>query len=138
MSRAGPFRQESALFPGVHQPFLHLHILVRIDKVQQREQASECVPEAGVGEQIAIVDGSVVRAVMYPFAVRVDLGQITWEQDRPVKAGIECAQIVEIVILHCDPAKYLVPSRSSGLGYLVQRSVAQFFEIDFRLLLANE
>ena len=75
---------------------------------------------------------------MYPFAVRVDLGQITWEQDRPVKAGIECAQIVEIVILHCDPAKYLVPSRSSGLGYLVQRSVAQFFEIDFRLLLANE
>ena len=96
MSRTRPLRQESALQISIGQTFLDFHALVRINQVHQREKTSECVPEPGVCRHIAGTDFAVIRAVMYPLAICIDLGKVAREEERAIKAGVEGAQTVDV------------------------------------------
>ena len=135
---AGPFGQETALQPGIHQAFLHLGFLVGVDQVQQGEQAPESIPETGVAEQITLAYLSVERTVMDPLALGVDFGEVAGEEHGPVEAGIECPEVVDVVVFDLDPSQYLVPACAAGFLDVVERLGFKFPEIDFRLIGTDE
>ena len=91
MSRACPFRKESALKPRVHKSLLHLDVLVRIDEVQQREKTAESVPETSVGEHISGTDSAVVGTVVHNITLRVNFRKIAREKYGAIEARVESA-----------------------------------------------
>ena len=93
MSGACPLRQETALKPCVDKTFLHLDIHLGIDKVQKREKAAESIPES-----------------RYYLAFGIDFREIAREEHRPVEAGVECPDVVEIVVLDGDAPEGAVPA----------------------------
>ena len=48
MSRASPFREETAFLICIDETFLDLFVYRRIHQVEEREQATESIPEAGI------------------------------------------------------------------------------------------
>ena len=138
MSRASPFRQETAFLVRIHQPLLHLLIHGRIHQVEEREQAAERVPESGVGKHIPRQYFAVVRAVVYHLSFGVYFIKAAWEQHRTIQAGIESTQIVDIIVFHIYFAHFTVPSVFSFSDQLVETILAQFLEIQFRLLITDK
>src|SRR5690606_12053492 len=82
--RTGPLGKKSALFIGIDQPFLHLDAHGWINEVQQRKQASERIPESGIGKHVAGVYATVIGAVMDDLAVAVDFVESTGKEYRTV------------------------------------------------------
>ena len=138
MSRTCPLRKESALKISVHETFLHLDVHIRIYKVQKREQTAERIPESGVSKHIARKHLAVVRTVVHSLAGRIHLRKVTREEHAPVEAGIECAQVVKIVILDFKPAEHIVPAVASFSHKTVEVTVSKLTEVKLRLLEADE
>ncbi len=138
VARAGPLGQEAALAIGIGQACQHLLALVGIDQVEQREQAAECVPEARVGEQIALVHLPVIGAVVHHLALRVYLVETAWEQQCPIETGVECAQVVAVIVLCLDATQHVVPAVAPGTHDLVERAAAQLLQVEQGLLGADE
>ena len=100
MSGACPFGEESALAVGVEQSLLYLSVYRWVDKVQQREERTERVPEPCVGVHVPRQHLAVVGAVV--------LG------DTAVKAGLLSSPAVLVAAL-------------SGIGlYCVPDSIGTF------------
>ena len=133
-----PFRKESAFKVRIDQSFLHLLIHGRIHQVQEREQTAERIPEAGIRKHIPRQHFSVVRAVVYDLSFGVYFIKTAWEQHRTIEAGIESAQIVDIIVFHIYFAHFTVPDVFSFSDQLVETILAQFFEIQFRLLITDK
>ena len=129
MSRAGPFRQETALFVSVYQTFLHLQVHRRIHQVEERKQTTERVPKTGVGKHIAGTHFTVIGAVMHDFSFSVYLVKATWEKHGAVQAGIEGAQVINVIVFHLYLTHFTVPHVSSVRYQLVETVSAQLFEI---------
>ena len=138
MSRTRPLRKETALQIGIDKTLLDLHALVRINQVHQREKASECVPESGVGRHVAGLHLAVVRAVVDALAIGIDLGQIAGEQERAVEARVECADPVNVAVADLDAAERGVPAVAAGILHGVERLALDFAEIDLGLVNADE
>ena len=138
MSRTRPLRQESALQISIDQTLLDFHALLRIDKVHKREQASEGVPESGVGRHVAGLHLAVVRAVVDALAIGIDLGQIAGEQERAIQAGVEGAQMVDVGVAHADSAQCLIPAVAAGGPDFVKCFSADFAQVQFSLFNADE
>ena len=138
MAGAGPFRQEPAFQIGVHQSLLHLHVHRRIYQVQQREQTAERVPEARVGEHVALPHFPVVGAVVYGFALRVDLVETAGEEHRTIETTVERAQMVDVAVLDVDAAQHLVPALPALRLHLLQPVAADLLQVLLGLLQADE
>ena len=138
MSRTRPLRKETALQIGIDKTLLNLHALVRINQVHQREKASECVPESGVGRHVAGLHLAVVRAVVDALAIGIDLGQIAREQERAVEARVECADPVNVAVADLDAAERGVPAVAAGTLHGVERLALDFAEINLGLVNADE
>ena len=130
MARAGPFGQESALLIGIDKAFLHLDIHRRIHHIEQREQAAEGVPEAGIGEHVARQHLSVVRTVVHHAALGVYLVEAAREKHGAVKAGIERTEMIYIAVGHLYAAQYLVPTGTATGRHLVDIVIAEFLQIE--------
>ena len=133
MAGARPFRQESAFFIRIHQTFLHLHIHRRIHQVQEREQATESIPETGIGKHITRQYFPVVRTIMHNIPIGIHFVEAAWEEDGTVQAGIESAQFVYIIVIHPDTSQYFVPGLTTGIRYFIERPSSQLFQVQLSL-----
>ena len=137
VARRSPFGQETAFQIVVHQAFLHLGRHFRIQEVQQREQAAEGIPEAGVRIEMAVLHLAGVGAVVLQHAEHAHFGQVPGEEQAPVQAGIEGAQMVYVVIFHLNLAQGLVPGRLGEHLHLLE-GVVHFSQIQLGLGHADE
>ena len=131
--RRCPFRQETAFQEIVHQSLLHAGRYLRIHQVQQREKAAEGVPEAGVGEEVALLHLPVMRAVVYPITGSVYFRKIPREEQAAVEAAIEGAKVVQIPVPHLHAAQGLVPL-CAGLGLHSLKAAGNLLKVQERLL----
>ena len=138
MSRARPLREKTALQIGIDKTLLDLHALVRINQVHQREKASECIPESGVGRHVAGLHLAVVRAVVDALAIGIDLGQIAREKQRAIEARVECADPVNVSVADLDAAECGVPAVAAGTLHGIERLALDFAEINLGLVNADE
>ena len=100
VSRTCPFRQESAFFISVHQSFLHLRIHGWIHQVKEWEKTTERIPETGIGKHIARKHFAIIRTVVHHVSFGIYLIETSGEQYRTIQAGVECTQMVDIIIFH--------------------------------------
>ena len=138
MPWASPLGQEATLLVAVHEPFLHLYIHFGIDEVQEREETTESVPETGIGEIAARQHFARMGAVVNRLAVDVVFEESTREEHGAVETGVECAEVVDVVVLNLDASENLIPAVAACLTDLVEGTVAQFFQVLPRLFLADE
>ena len=75
---------------------------------------------------------------MNRLSVGVDLVEAVGEQSRTVEARVECAQMVDVVVLYLNLAQHLVPTVAALLLNAVEVAVAQFFEVEKCLFRADE
>ena len=137
VARRCPFRQKAAFLIMVHQPLLDARSRFRIHQVHQRKQRPEGVPEARIRIERSGAHLAVVRAVVHFFPGRIGLRKVPREQQTAVQAGVESAQVVQVVVFHLYPAQRLVPGRT---GLLLNRLQAAFrlLQVQLRLLRRNE
>jgi hypothetical protein len=86
MTRSGPFSKVSAFLICIHKAFLHLHILLRIEKVEKREKTSERIPESCIHIHMTFMHVTVMRAVMNPVTVCIYFRYVMREDQASVKA----------------------------------------------------
>ena len=110
MTRAGPLGQESTLKVGVDQSLLHHRADGGVQQVDKRELAAESVPKAGTRIHLARQHLAVERAVVDGVAAGIDLIEGMREEHRAVQAGVEGAQVVDVVILDHHAAQSIVPA----------------------------
>ena len=113
VSRACPLRQEAAFLVGIDQSFLHLRVHRRIHQVQEREKATESIPETGVGKHITGKYFAIIRAVMNDITFRIYFVEASGEKYRTIQAGVESTQMVDIVIFHFDASQNIIPHFTS-------------------------
>ena len=100
VSRTCPFGEESAFFICIDKSFLHFLVDRRVHQVQQREQATESIPETCIGVHISRQNLTVVRAVMNRLPGSVQFVELAREKQWTVQARIECTVLVEIASFH--------------------------------------
>ena len=71
-------------------------------------------------------------------SLRIGLGKIAREKNASVQTGIECADIVNVVILYFEASQDFIPSVPSGLPYLIETAFSQFFKVEARLIRTYE
>ena len=138
VSRTRPLGQESALLIGVDESFLHLLVHRGIHQVEEGEEAAEGVPEAGVGEHVARQHLSVIRTVVHHTSVGVGLVEAAREKERAVKARIERAEVVGVVVGDLHTTQNLVPPCPATCRHLVDAVVSELLQIEQRLLRTYE
>ena len=138
LSRNGPFRQELILPGYICKSKLNLFIYRRIHKVQEREESSECIPETGVGIEVAVTYLSVVRTVMNRLARGIDLIEFTREKQTSVQARIKCAVLVFATSAHLDSSQHIIPALLGIITYFSKRPVTDFLKICPCLFQRNE
>ncbi len=138
VARAGPLRKKAALFVGIDQSLLHLHVLGGIDEIEKGKEASECIPEAGIGEHVAGKHFPVVWTVVIDIAIGIDLRKVPGEEYRAIKIGIKGTDVVDVVIFNLDSAKYFIPACFALLHDPLERVVSQFAQIQQRLCLTDK
>ena len=75
-----PFGQETALAVSIGQTCLYLGTDRRVNEIQQRKQTAERIPESRIGVHVPGQYLSVIRAVMYRFALRIDFVKFAGEE----------------------------------------------------------
>ena len=138
MTGARPFRQESAFLVGVHQSFLHLCIHGWIHQVEEWEKTTECIPETGVGKHIARKYFTVIRAVVHNVSFGIYFIEASGEQYRTIQAGVECTQMVDIIVFHFDTSQNVVPYLAAFRCNLFNVVRTQLFQVQFSLFGADE
>ena len=90
----GTVAQEVIFGGTICKALLNLLINRRIDKVEQREQSPESIPETGVGVKISVTDLFIVRTVVDRFAGSVELIEFSREEKTAVQTRVESAVLV--------------------------------------------
>jgi len=80
VSRACPFGEETAFLICIDKTFLNFLVDRRINQVQQREQAAECIPEACIGIHISRNYLTVVRTVVYDLSLCIHFVELAREE----------------------------------------------------------
>ena len=135
---AGPLGQEATLQIDVGQSLEHLLPHRRIEQVDQREQRAERVPETCVGEHIARQHLTVVGAVVDGIASGIVFVEHTGKERGAVEAGVERAQMVDVVVLNLDAAQHIVPTLATLLLDGLERRTAHLLQIALGLLGRDE
>ena len=138
MARTCPLGQESTLEIGIGKALEHLLSHRRIEQVDQREQRAERIPEARVGEHIARQHLTIVRTIVDNVSFGIILVEHTGEERGPVEAGIERAQMVDILVLHLDASKHIVPALATLLLDGIERLVAHLLQVALGLFGGDE
>ena len=138
VSRTCPFRQESAFFISVHQSFLHLRIHGWIHQVKEWEKTTERIPETGIGKHIARKHFAIIRTVVHHVSFGIYLIETSGEQYRTIQAGVECTQMVDIIVFHFDTSQYIVPYLAAFRCNLFNIVRTQLFQVQFRLFRADK
>ena len=133
-----PFGQESALSVDVGPSFLHLRCHLGIEPVDEREERAERVPKACVGEQRPTIGLACVGAVVNSVALGRNFVEGTREEQTAIEAGIESAQVVDVVIFHLDASQCGIPLLAGGCAHFVEAAAFHFFEVLQGLLLTDE
>ncbi len=138
VARAAPFGEKSALAVGVKETFLHFQTDRRIEEVEQREEGAECVPDAGIGIEVAGHYASVIGTIVHRVACGIHLVEFAGEECGAVETGVERAQLVGVGSLGVDlhTAEHVVPCVAAGGTHGVEVNSGHFAEIDNGLLLA--
>jgi hypothetical protein len=105
MTRAGPLRKEFVLACDICETELHLLVDVRIYKVQEWEETTECIPETSVGVKISVTYLSVVWAVVHWLSSLVDLVEVAWEECTSVEARVGCTILILRTSAYLDAAE---------------------------------
>ena len=138
MARTCPLGQEATLEVGIGKAFEHLLTHRRIEQVDQRKQRAERIPEARVGEHIARQHLTIVRTVVDGVSFGIKLVEHTGEERGPVEAGIERAQMVDILVLHLDASQHIVPALATLLLDGIERLVAHLLQVALGLFGGDE
>lgn len=138
VTRARPFGEETAFFISISKTFLHLFIHRRINEVEQGEEATESIPETGVGKHISGENLTIVGAIVDRIAILVEFIERAGEEHRAIKTRIESAELVDVVVFNFDTAKSLIPNITTGVFYLLKVVIAELFEVKISLVIANE
>ena len=133
-----PLWQESTLLIIVYQSLLHLACHRRINKVNEWEQTTESIPETSIGEHIARQHLTIVRTVVNRLALLVDFVETTWEEHRAIQTAVECAQVVNILVLNLNLAQNIVPSLATLSHNLVEGQSIKLLQVKLSLLIADE
>ena len=75
---------------------------------------------------------------MHDFSFSVYLVKATWEKHGAVQAGIEGAQVINVIVFHLYLTHFTVPDLSSVRYQLVETVFAKLFEIQLRLFGADK
>ena len=138
VTRASPFREETTFLISIDQTFLHLQVFRRIHEVQQWEQATECIPETGIGVHVTRQYFAIVRAVVNRLTFCIHFPEHAWEQQRTVQARIEHTVLVECTTLYISLTQYFVPLSLTLFYYSIKCIVTQFLQVQFSLFRADE
>ena len=110
VARARPLGQQRILARHVGQSGLNLGVDRGVDQVEQREEAAERIPEAGIGVEITRTHLAVVGAVVDGIPRGVDFVELAREERRAVEARIEGAHLLVAAPLDADAAQDVVPA----------------------------
>ena len=139
VTRARPFGQKSALLIVVEPAFLHLGALGGIKQIDEREKASESIPETRTGVEITRSHATIAkRAVVNHIALGIYFVHLVREHESAEEAAVECAKLIHIIAFHIYHAEHLVPlGFRSGLNG-IERARTNLLEVDFGLLHADK
>ncbi len=139
MSRAGPFGEETALQPTVHESLLHLVVHLGIYEVQEGEQGAESIPETGIGKIIPVLHSSVMEVVVDYFPFGSHLGNVMRKYHRAVQAAVERTHIIYASAFGNNSSQDFVPSGASLLLHGIERSALRFrFRVESGLFGTDE
>ncbi len=135
---AGPLGQKTTLLVGIDQSLLNLSVHRGVDQIEQGEERTEGIPEAGIGIHVAGEHLSVVGAVMNDIAIGIHLVKLPGEEGRAIEGGVEGALLIKVATLHLNPAEHLVPVAATLLFHLFKRFAGDLFQVLPRLFIADE
>jgi hypothetical protein len=138
MAWACPFRKETALKEMVHIALLHLYRLLREEEVYKWEETTECIPYACIREHIARADLAVMRAIVYNLSVSIYFRDIAREEKASVKTRVECTHIVDIAILYLETSENVIPTVTTRLSDLIERTSAKLLKVQISLVETDE
>ena len=134
-----PFGQETAFLVPVGPTFLHLLRHAGVYQVHQGEEATECVPETCVCEEVAGHHLAVAGTVVYHLALGVNLIEAAGEEHGAVQTAVECAHTVLVAhVLYVEASQYVVPFLAGFFSHLLKRVLTHFAQVQFCLFVADE
>ena len=75
---------------------------------------------------------------MNSLAIGIDFVKLAGEEQRTIHARIECPVLVQITAINLNLAQHLVPSRLAFFLQRIEIVIAQFFHVQFSLVVADE
>ena len=128
MSRTRPFGEEAALAIDVDETFHHLRALIRINQIEEWEEAAEGVPEARARVEIALAHLAVVGRAVYYLSLCILFPIFHREEQRAIKAGIESASFGCLMLygfaVDGDASQHLVPDVMALCFHSIKRCVS--------------
>jgi hypothetical protein len=134
VARTRPFGKKASLPESIGKPGLYLLVYGRIDKVKQREQGPESIPESSIGIHIAFTHLTVVRAVMYRSTRGIDFVKFAREQKGTVQAGIECTVLLLSAPSYADTGKDIAPTACRRIFHRPEIPVTELLKVQKGLI----